>query len=418
VNPYAPPYPQIVDASYSALNGGSLDVMSDIVTPKFQSIKSEGGIVNSPMKKTFYSYSWPSLVIYDTLYLPVNQVGIYSTYSGSLFSIWDDPTGVRKYTDGSYFYLKGFRRVTNNDSVVKIRAAVDARNKINPVLVQSIVSLAELRKTVRLVTNLARTLVKLGTAIRSSGTNEQIYDLINGVKKGNLGHAKRALLGGSSRYLEYRYGIRILILEIQGVLKALHNVRQVKPRYTARSTKNIYSEYVGSKTYQYSLSGTDVHGIRSSEDVTARAFVMYEADLKHQHARDWGYYELPLAAWELIPYSFVIDWIIPIGAWLEAITPKAGVKILAEGLTIKTIRSVEREVLSHADPISGSTRYSLSGHVGSIDYYQEETKERIVGLSQQLNRPYVDVKLNVARALDAIALLVTAGRGLGSSIRR
>lgn len=418
VDPTQAPYPLIIDGAYSYPIGGTVESMTDVVTPDFQRIMAKGGIVNSPMKKTKREYTWSqNTVTTDSYFEPPASVGVYSTYSGPLLS-GRDYLGTYKYTDNTPLSLDSHDRITNNGHIVSVRAAANARTNVNPLLVQSAVSLAELGKTVRLVSNGARTLARLAKAVKNGRNYDEIYDLINGIPAGRIGRTGQTALGASKRWLEYRYGWRILVMEIQGVLKALQNVRPDKPRFTARSTQNLFSQDSYSKSYAWSVAGTTNFRIDASEDVTARAYVVYEADLKYQQARDWGVFELPLAAWELIPFSFILDWFIPVGKWLEAITPKVGINILAEGVVLTTTRLTRRTIVSQTDPTSGYYKSRLTGHIGSYDEVLSTTKERSIGFAPLLNRPYVDVRLNVARAIDAVAILATVGRGLGTSIRR
>jgi hypothetical protein len=51
--------------------------------------------------------------------------------------------------------------------------------------------------------------------------------------------------------------------------------------------------------------------------------------------------DLTLLAWELIPFSFVFDWLISVGTWLEAQGSLSGLTVL-DGWTTKTVRVTGR----------------------------------------------------------------------------
>lgn len=418
INPYAAPYPLIINGHYSAANVGTVEEMTDVVTSNFQTRKANGEIINTPMQHHKFNLNFASMVVTDAAYSPPSAVGIVGTYTGQLFSIWDSPTGARQYTDGRAFYLRGHEMVTNNGDLVLHKAAVQARTNVNPTLVQSLVTLAELDKTVDLIAKTAKTIAKTVRQIRRGRNLDEIYFIVNGIGKGRASRVDQLPVIAGSRWLEARYGWMPLLYDLQGFLKAARNVREKNPRYTARGWGSKEVNDIYSLDLSVGASGTIHFAVDTTEIVSARAYVLYEADLKYQPVRDFGFTELPLAAWELVPFSFIVDWFVPIGQWLEAITPKVGIRILAEGTTLTTERYVNRIVSGHSDPTVGEVKARYTGHVGSVDSYSYYSKVRTPGLARPLLRPYIDVKLNVKRATDAIALLVTAGSDLHKSLRR
>jgi hypothetical protein len=40
-----------------------------------------------------------------------------------------------------------------------------------------------------------------------------------------------------------------------------------------------------------------------------------------------------LVGWELVPFSFVVDWFTPIGSWLESLTAFEGYNVVAKSLS-------------------------------------------------------------------------------------
>jgi hypothetical protein len=43
--------------------------------------------------------------------------------------------------------------------------------------------------------------------------------------------------------------------------------------------------------------------------------------------------QIPSIAWELIPFSFVVDWFVDIGSWIKACQPKPGCDVLSSSRT-------------------------------------------------------------------------------------
>lgn len=390
---------------------GETQEMTDVVTPGHATVITNGGIINSPMSRAVSSTLYGLGAVVQTRTHPLAYAGaeIY-TYTGTYMGVFDLPLGAG-------FGCSLDQHLPNNLSSSKLafEAAVRARNGVNPVLVQSIVSIAEFPKTVNLLRNgikdLAKTVYQVIRETNLKGKQKshakQIYETIFGVRRGQPVSTFSAAGGISSRWLEWRYGWRILLMEIQGVIKALDNKRVSKTRYTSRG--NAADTRIGQVNRNISLgpNGTATLTFTQTEDASARAYVLYEADLAYQSARDFGVTELPLALWELIPLSFVVDWLVSVGNWLEALTPKIGIKVLAEGVKLTHRRRVSRQATAYAPPTSGTDRYVMTGLMGPIDTREVLAVERRPSLSGSLLYPRLNVKIDVKRALDAIALVVT-----------
>jgi len=53
---------------------------------------------------------------------------------------------------------------------------------------------------------------------------------------------------------------------------------------------------------------------------------------------------IPITAWELIPFSFVVDWFVNFGDYIQALTPKLGIKGLSSWTTVIKETKVTRSV--------------------------------------------------------------------------
>jgi hypothetical protein len=381
--------------------GGGFETIADVVVQDFASIAGAGEIVNNPLVQTKEFRSYPSVLATFTLVSPVEQAGFN----------WGDDIGPQ----GAFIdLLVPYSLDTNMKDLIDqkplvMKAAIEARNRISPILVQSLVSVAELPKTINL----------LGDTIKS------LAKIIRGVKKGNwadvlegIGSTRKVRSypnfvrdSAAKRWLELRYGWTPLIMEVQGTIKALSKRDPIKPRATSRRvvSKTAISEWDLIQS-QAQFSDQHFHYIFSKR-VDARAYCLYEAELTTRSARDFGVTEFPLAAWELVPFSFVVDWFIPVGNWIEALTPKLGIKILAEGVVVKNRRILRRILTAFGDPIIGPGQfYQRSGYLNLTDELLIEKKERIPSLDVLYQLPSPDVKLNVKRITDALALMAQVGR--------
>jgi hypothetical protein len=107
-------------------------------------------------------------------------------------------------------------------------------------------------------------------------------------------------------------------------------------------------------------------------------------------------------AWEIVPFSFVVDWFLPIGAYLEDMTSFAGLSLSETSVTFscRVVQHAQRKVKVGSEPAG---TYVLG--VG-------DTKKRTTVSS--LAAPYrpINLGLNPHRLLDSLSLLrdVISGR--------
>lgn len=136
-------------------------------------------------------------------------------------------------------------------------------------------------------------------------------------RKGNFRGASAALTGRTtdpktgkvaSNWLELQYGWLPLLSDVHGGAEFLaHHLNtplQVTVR-AVRSRKSTWNDSVPDDSWP------DSQTVRSRKSIKA---VLKEKDV----AQLAGLTDPLAIAWELVPYSFVVDWFIPIGEWLSA----------------------------------------------------------------------------------------------------
>jgi hypothetical protein len=333
--------------------------------------------------------------------------------------------------------------VVNIDSV-KNQAVIQCLSKVNPSKSQSLVTLLELRKTYAYLATAVTRFAKVAEgailgkdAFLSRAFPKRrapppkhytVWNLEGGpgspvLRRGNkvvkrYGHAPTAQLGDSplervmKLWLEYRYAISPLVYDIVDTLKAINelSLRQdllKREIYFAKGASRDAGRWSENRTAQFG-GGTHGYHVTVDHEVKAKAYAAYRENLGGLPDRlnDFGAFDVPRALWEITPWSFVIDWIIPIGEYLAAVTPKFGIDMLATGVALENLKTVRRQIDSYSfngDPAAIGSWPSPPLQIGLVDGFTARGSERVVPLPVP-KLPTPDVNLNVNRLLDAIAL--------------
>lgn len=378
----------------------------DVVTPGYFARVKNGEFVNRPYRSV-QVHSLPPTG--DWSYHTDGGLVEYS--GGDSFFFAGGPTGPWNFpnprTISSIVDLPGIK----SDEALRDLATISARSGVVKAESLALVTLAELSKTAQMLRKGAVSMATAIAAIKNGQPKKAILEILNVPNLKRLkNHWSAPLRGGLGRWLEVRYGWMPLIYDIQGTLKALDVVH--KPRYTSRGYANDSTFSVSNDTYNYGdaweLAYTKTQGL----DKRVRAYIIYEVEKSGLKLQSLGLLQLPQTAWELVKFSFVVDWFIDIGSWLDAITPRVGVNVLAEGYTVTKQWDHQREITGVTfSPTYEALHASLSGLIGQYDTFGVHLKERRPGLPP-FPLPRFNVKLNPKRAIDSVALLVQQVRKL------
>lgn len=132
----------------------------------------------------------------------------------------------------------------------------------------------------------------------------------------------------TNHWLQLQYGWKPLLSDIYGSCDALSKRSNGDWIVTAKATRNDSSYWYTERLPQgstYVTSNADAFSCRA--DRLRGVFVRIDAvpgnDLT-MSLSSLGITNPLLIAWEVVPYSFVIDWILPVGAWLESLDALLG----------------------------------------------------------------------------------------------
>lgn len=193
----------------------------------------------------------------------------------------------------------------------------------------------------------------------------------------------------SDCWLEARLGWRPFLLEADAIMNELAN-GDFSERQTARGQSSASES--GQTSGWRNCYGVEVYCVESSEvKCSVRTGILYEARVTPQQRFGLTWEAIPVSAWELIPFSFVVDWFVNVGDYIQAMTPKLGVKHLAGWTTVHTVCNSER-VSSNA---RFYTDWTVQRSPNGRDTAEYETRYRV----PWVNPPELVMTLDLGRAL-------------------
>lgn len=231
-----------------------------------------------------------------------------------------------------------------------------------------------------------------GTANMLVGCRNRAKRLIRQALKGGKHTAKAA----ADAWLEWRYGWRTLLLDMESAVEAFNT--PVRDLFIEGRAGVSFSsaDIIVSPEPTYHCTWDNI--TRLDYDLSVRVNVVLHYDMTSTNVL-----VSPLVtAWELIPYSFVADWFVSAGdaiaAWVVTSKSRGYVSSLGRKLRVNGIANVGNARLgfgSYAAPPYGA----VASGTGSAHY-----KER-VPLGHLTFIPQIRAKLTSDRLLDAAALL-------------
>lgn len=291
---------------------------------------------------------------------------------------------------------------------LKNDALIKARSKARDMKVNLAVALGEGRQTIRMIADIAEKLGTAYTAFRKRDFKKVAKTL--GVRK----PSKEA----ANHWLAWSYGWKPLLADAKGLaeLAAQHMepVAGRKPRFRVRASTYLSitappvsgGSHAGPAPIFGPLSSVFTPDPRISYKeggavLTCTAGLLCEiestgAALAAQTGL--GFTDPLLLAWELIPFSFVFDWFIDLGGWLEDLGAMQGIKIL-DAFT------------SYSTEYKGTTRLFVSGSSWKVDgvlptcryRIKKYTRNTATGAGTTMKVPLAD-GLNARRIITTAAL--------------
>jgi len=135
----------------------------------------------------------------------------------------------------------------------------------------------------------------------------------------------------TSAWLEYKYGWVPLLSDVKGAAElCAQSFNDIRPTSvygkaeTVFTTKNVYSTQ--------GLTGT-AYGKANSKYKAVCKFEV--SSVVADKLKQTGIADPLVLAWEMLPYSFVVDWFVPVGQYLSNLSAPFGIRFISGSLSYK-----------------------------------------------------------------------------------
>lgn len=277
---------------------------------------------------------------------------------------------------------------------------------------QNQVARAEVQALLKLGNQKANIGESLATARQTANMlahrSRQLFLALRALKRGNFRSAYRivrnATGNGISRdlsglWLEFQYGWKPLMMDIHGLYE--HFVELTRPALLLRGASSVRDSVKA--PFEKEVPGIQRRWIVTQSvkrDIQCVLHARMSNELLH-NLNKLALTNPASLAWELVPLSFVIDWALPLGNCLEAMTATVGLDFVSGSLTNTTRLSAT----------AVGTEYPGATLIApGLATMEDMLTQRLAYQAFPLPRVYAKNPFSTSHALSALALLRQLGR--------
>lgn len=311
-----------------------------------------------------YTFSHPDYQARNTVVAPDEAWRAWNNEPYLVPSWWNNPASLSNPKIASSFDVINTRNF----------ATAKALNDLGDSKAQLGEALATARQTSSMIVNAAADILQLYKDTRNGKLawkmrNLNVKQVRSFVKSGKL--AKTA----ANRWLEFHYGWKPLASDIHGAYELLNSLFDKNPALLVNgsgvATLEHRSQGLRHRTYpNIGLLLTSEALLECRVEITAR-IKDSDYDRTKRTLNRLGLLNPASLAWELIPFSFVLDWFIPVGSMLQMMSDPVGLTFQGGTETYRYGRVSEATVAADSDPSNdkittqfryyGTDRYKLTG---------------------------------------------------------
>lgn len=307
-------------------------------------------------------------LVYDTKYGSRTWVGANGNdyvLAGKIPSWMSDHVG----TAGPCMDGLSFQIDPNNEA----RAITECLNKLGDVKTTIFTNIATAAQTANLLADTVDTLAQGLMAFR----------------KRSLRKARDALDSGSALFLQSMYGWGPLTKDIDGAAELFRRANLQPVGHVTRNVKDNRTRTDSARGYRWT----------SSYESRSKCVLFAEVDntwARAQSQAGASIRSIPEGLWDLVPWSFVVDWVLPVGNVLGALSATAGLSFKAG--------YVSHKITGEADISTTPTPGDISFTPFGGKFHGEWYHRRVLG-GFPWPEPYVKSPFSVLHALESLSLL-------------
>lgn len=338
--------------------------------------------------------------------MPIGNTGRYSQWKvvGDCFS------------SGLYYYWKGVPEATDIFSSSNIDALVaevctDLKSKIragNAALGETLAQFSQIPDLVKSPLKGFSTITK-----QLLSGSDQGRSALGGLKKASRRYNVIANQISDS-YLWWRYGIKPFASDMNEVLKAM-KAKHESDDFVTRAIGSVTQTREDSFSFNFGNATINCKRI-TTETVTVRAVSVDR--FTASFTSDLGLLpdQIPITLWNLIPGSFIVDWFINIGSFINAMVPRLGVLHLGGCYTVDRVKLTTIQTVDTIANYSDSYNWVVITPCTGTASKTRRVKTRFTTLPDPKLGIKADFRFSVpTRVADAIALTNSYARQLKSS---
>jgi hypothetical protein len=213
-----------------------------------------------------------------------------------------------------------------------------------------------------------------------------------------------------SNWLEYRYGWRLVVMDASSLMKTVWNELRDRPHTLRVNAYESAESKTSSAVAETKVMPNQAQALAWTANIvttrTTSTHGGYVYSIENQAVsaqQSFGLLNPFVIAWELIPYSFVVDWFANVGECLQGLNAFVG-KSCLDGYLVRCVEASTEVYWTNVR--KGSGVFSVNTPLPT--YYSGKIVERRFNRQRIFFTPAtlrLEFDMNVGRALDAIALV-------------
>jgi hypothetical protein len=214
-------------------------------------------------------------------------------------------------------------------------------------------------------------------------TANRVYRAMLAFRRGRLKEVARILninpKNVHKTWLEYKYGWMPLLMDVKNSAEFFAQQHVGRPiRFSVSSrTDNPVDFWETKPGFNRMGFQSNLETISYSTVQLKRCRVKIWCEISNPHLsqlQQLGVTNPALVVWELVPYSFVFDWFISVGDWLQGLTALHGV-------------TVRKAMISFVEGVEGGSVETFPGYNGVFDVYGAWSITRSVDIRRYRRSP-------------------------------